>query len=384
MTKAPSLVAALLGLTMVLGAARGIGGGQVGLLDPCFGGDGKVTMNFDPPGAVRRSRTPPTPSPSNRTARSCSPAASGAGSTSSGAVFDGHRPVRHGRFARRDVQWRWVRADALLLGRRGARRGAASRRQDRRGGSRACGGRRTCGRSRSRDTNSTEPWTRRSAATGESRRCRGASSRSSVAVQPDGKIVAAGDGIVRYETDGSLDMGFGVGGRVDSPFMTDVAIQPDGRIVTAGFAFAKFGVYRYETDGTPDMTFDGDGKATVAPTTGSAKANGLALQPNGKIVVAGAYREPGIRRFALGRLTASGAVDQHSAEVTASSRRGSGASTPRPGPPPRNPTAGSSWLGHLLVRVPCPEQCRRVVVRRRPLQRPRARSTVASAATARS
>ena len=131
-----------------------------------------------------------------------------------------------------------------------------------------------------------------------------------VAIQPDGKIVAAGDGIVRYGTDGSLDMGFGVDGRVDSPFMTDVAIQPDDRIVTSGFAFAKFGVYRYETDGTPDATFDGDGKATLAPGTGSAKANSLAIQPNGKIVVAGAYRkEPGIRRFALGRLTASGAID---------------------------------------------------------------------------
>jgi uncharacterized delta-60 repeat protein len=130
---------------------------------------------------------------------------------------------------------------------------------------------------------------------------------SSLALQTDGKIVVAGSGIVRFETDGSVDTGFGAGGYVTSPSMTDVAIQPDEKIVTSG---GKFRVYRYVSDGTPDATFGLDGKATVAPATGSVRAHSLALQPNGSIVVAGAFRDAQpTRRFALARFTSAGEID---------------------------------------------------------------------------
>ena len=310
MTKARLMVAALLGLTVVLGAPVALAAGQVGLLDPGFGGDGKVTTNLDPPGAVMSledSANAVAVQPDGKIVlagslgcrmnvmlEECSMAIArydtdgfldgtfgGDGIVlthfSSGAVGldvalqdDGKIVVAGAAHAEASDEWAFALARYETDGTLDPTFSGDGRVKTWPGGQLAFG----------------------------------------VAIQPDGKIVAAGDGIVRYTTDGSLDMGFGVGGHVDSPFMTDVAIQPDNRIVTSGFAFAKFGVYRYETDGTPDATFDGDGKATLAPGTGSAKANGLALQPNGKIVVAGAYRkEPGIRRFALGRLTASGAID---------------------------------------------------------------------------
>jgi uncharacterized delta-60 repeat protein len=132
----------------------------------------------------------------------------------------------------------------------------------------------------------------------------------SVALQPDGRIVLAGTGIARYEANGSLDATFGTDGYLASASATDLAIQPDGKIVTAGHAYRKFAVSRFESDGTPDSTFDLDGKVTMAPETGSLQANGLALQADGRIVVTGAYRKyPGLRRFALARFTSGGAAD---------------------------------------------------------------------------
>src|SRR2546423_1755792 len=108
-------------------------------------------------------------------------------------------------------------------------------------------------------------------------------SASAVAVQPDGKIVVAGPtvvsgkgwsfGVVRYNPDGTLDPGFGAGGKVvtgigtgdDTP--TAVALQQDGKIVVAGSSASigrsDFAVVRYNPDGTLDTNFDGDGKATT-------------------------------------------------------------------------------------------------------------------------
>ena len=310
MTKARSLVAALLGLTMVLGAPAALAAGQVGLLDPGFGGDGKVTTNLDPPGAVMSledSANAVAVQPDGKIVlagslgcrmdvlmEECSMAVARYDTDGSlDATFGGDGIVLT-HFSSGAVGLDIALQDDGKIVVAGAAHAEASDVW-------------AFAVARYETDGTLDPTF---SGDGRVRTVPGGQLAFGVAVQPDGKIVAAGDGIVRYATDGSLDMGFGVGGRVDSPFMTDVAIQPDDRIVTSGFAFAKFGVYRYETDGTPDATFDGDGKATLGPGTGSAKANGLALQPNGKIVVAGAYRkEPGIRRFALGRLTASGTID---------------------------------------------------------------------------
>jgi uncharacterized delta-60 repeat protein len=304
---ARSLVSLVAGLTLVLSAPTATLAAQIGLLDPGFGGDGRVTTDLDPVRSLEDSANAVVVQadgkivvagslgcPQNTLSEDCSMAVARYGSDGTlDTSFSGDGVVLT-HFSSGAVGLDVALQDdgkIVVVGSAHAEVGdvwafAVARYQ----------------------TNGVLDPT--FSGDGRVRTVPGGQFATSLAIQTDGMIVAAGDGIVRYETDGSLDTGFGIGGRVDTPFMTDVAIQPDDKIVTSGFAFRKFAVYRYETDGTPDATLDGDGKATLAPSTGSAKANSLALQPNGKIVVAGAYRkEPGIRRFALGRFTATGAVD---------------------------------------------------------------------------
>jgi len=130
-----------------------------------------------------------------------------------------------------------------------------------------------------------------------------------VTIQPDGKIVVAGEmgiggpnprfAIVRYDTDGSLDPTFGGGDgnvsidftpRDDFPYA--VRIQADGKIVVAGAAGynrpnSKFALARLTPDGSLDPTFGGDGTVTTDLTPSYDWANGMALQPDGKIVLVG-------------------------------------------------------------------------------------------------
>ena len=105
---------------------------------------------------------------------------------------------------------------------------------------------------------------------------------SAVAIQPDGKIVAAGHSkngfrsdfaLVRYNADGSLDTSFDSDGKVTtsigtSDFASAVAIQPDGKIVAAGNSYngsdSEFALVRYKPDGSLDTSFDGDGKVTTS------------------------------------------------------------------------------------------------------------------------
>src|SRR4029077_6628971 len=100
-----------------------------------------------------------------------------------------------------------------------------------------------------------------------------------VALQPDGKIVVVGRsggltgfdfGVVRYDADGSLDTGFGTGGMVRTDFAGGadyahgVAIQGDGKIVVAGHAGLvndnDFALARYNADGSLDASFGSGGK----------------------------------------------------------------------------------------------------------------------------
>ena len=163
-----------------------------------------------------------------------------------------------------------------------------------------------------------------------------------VVVQPDGKLVVAGNisfipgswdfGLCRFLTDGTLDPGFGTGGRVriayygggnNSERAEALALQPDGRLVVAGSADTgaantDFAVVRLKDDGTLDGTFNPGGflpgHLTVAFDRGGDNrdlANDLALQPDGKIVVAGvaAGPAPGGGDFAVVRLGTTGALD---------------------------------------------------------------------------
>ena len=147
-----------------------------------------------------------------------------------------------------------------------------------------------------------------------------------VAIQADGKIVAAGraDGaggrfaLTRYNTDGTLDATFGGDGQFVTDFTTGddgafgVAIQPgDQKIVAAGRAGGaggRFALARYNTDGSLDATFSGDGKLVTDFSTGDDLANAVVIQSDGKIVAVG--RAGGLGgRFALARYTTDGTLD---------------------------------------------------------------------------
>jgi uncharacterized delta-60 repeat protein len=128
------------------------------------------------------------------------------------------------------------------------------------------------------------------------------------ALQADGKIVAAGGAgvgtggagtfaLARYDTDGTLDSAFGGDGRVVTQMtlkpdvIQAVAIQADQKIVAAGRvggSGGRYGLARYNPNGTLDMSFGGDGKVMTNLTTRWDHAWGVAIQPDGKIVVVGA------------------------------------------------------------------------------------------------
>jgi uncharacterized delta-60 repeat protein len=159
-----------------------------------------------------------------------------------------------------------------------------------------------------------------------------------MALQPDGKIVAVGGfnedefSLARYNTNGTLDSTFGTGGKVttdlsghDPNIGTDeahaVAIQPDGKIVAAGFAgafpnsggnYGNFGVARYNPDGSLDTTFGTGGMVITAVGDFGGPGFALALQTDGKIVVGGraSTSDPDTAEdFALARYNADGSLD---------------------------------------------------------------------------
>ncbi|MFF4274398.1 calcium-binding protein [Streptomyces sp. NPDC001536] len=115
----------------------------------------------------------------------------------------------------------------------------------------------------------------------------------SLAVQPDGKIVAAGGSdssaaLARYHANGSLDTSFDGDGRVLTPGAgaSDMVLQPDGRIVAVGTGGADFSVLRYHTDGSLDSGFGTAGRAS-ADFGGVDMARGVQLDSAGRIVAAG-------------------------------------------------------------------------------------------------
>lgn len=144
---------------------------------------------------------------------------------------------------------------------------------------------------------------------------------AAVALQPDGKIVAAGSvqasgsdfALVWYRPDGTLDTTFGADGRVISDLGgTDIAramvLQPDGEIIAGGrqsdiSGFHSFILARYQPNGALDISFAGTGQVvTAVGTGGSSSIYALVLQPNGKIVAVGeATDSEGASDFAVAR-----------------------------------------------------------------------------------
>ena len=133
----------------------------------------------------------------------------------------------------------------------------------------------------------------------------------------------SGFGLARYTPDGVLDPSFGSGGVVvirsaQQSFVANaVALQPDGRILIAGMvsdlasASLHLAVARYAADGTPDSGFGTAGTVATPIGAGGAQANAVAVEPDGKIVVAGTAFASGTSddQFTLARYTADGSLD---------------------------------------------------------------------------
>jgi uncharacterized delta-60 repeat protein len=170
-----------------------------------------------------------------------------------------------------------------------------------------------------------------------------------VAVQPDGKLLVAGVAggpagfpnqsspiLVRLNADGSLDTSFGTGGRVTrdvAPFafneFKDVLAQPDGKILVGLAALPSLDrpVLRLNPDGTLDQAFQGN------PTRA---ANALALQADGRVVLAGLDGSPN-PNFTVDRYTPDGRPD---------AGFGSNGRAPDPGPRAADRAAGPAVRGH--------------------------------------
>jgi uncharacterized delta-60 repeat protein len=121
-------------------------------------------------------------------------------------------------------------------------------------------------------------------------------------------------GMVAVTPQGRIDTTFGDGGHVITAFgpafeyAYGVAIQPNGRIVVVGRASrasAEFCVIRYKAGGSPDLAFGAQGKTFTDFFGGDDTARGVALQTNGKIVVAGEAELNGVRRMAVARYLAA-------------------------------------------------------------------------------
>jgi uncharacterized delta-60 repeat protein len=154
---------------------------------------------------------------------------------------------------------------------------------------------------------------------------RGGGGARAIAVQRNGKIVAAGHAlvgrhdrfaVVRYNTDGSVDRTFGHEGMVTTPIGSNaeafgIALEHDGRIVVVGTSHGrhdKFAIARYRSSGRVDATFSGDGVLRTAIGT-AASASDVAVR-HGKITVAGEATVSGTSQFAVTRYLSHGALDR--------------------------------------------------------------------------
>jgi uncharacterized delta-60 repeat protein len=145
------------------------------------------------------------------------------------------------------------------------------------------------------------------------------------ALQGDGKIVVAGSiatnqnqeqpGLLRYNTDGTLDPNFGIGGKVviggtNAGPAFAVAVQTDGKILAAAPANLHLTVFRFNSNGSVDNTFGNNGATAIQPAEVflAPASGGIALEPDGRILVATAHNEGGPLQI-VARLLANGQLD---------------------------------------------------------------------------
>jgi uncharacterized delta-60 repeat protein len=150
---------------------------------------------------------------------------------------------------------------------------------------------------------------------------------SALLLQPDGKLVVAGTvllssqfrfQLIRYNTNGSLDTGFGGGGKVatpgnDSGGARGIVMQPDGKLVVSGFLSDGTGsavtLARYNTDGSLDTGFGVNGVASHKVNGGSSGVGKLVMQPDGKFVVVGTTINGVYSDLTLVRFNNNGTLD---------------------------------------------------------------------------
>ncbi|HSB65299.1 MAG TPA: hypothetical protein VLD65_01900 [Anaerolineales bacterium] len=141
-------------------------------------------------------------------------------------------------------------------------------------------------------------------------------------LQTDGKIIQGGPALVgytllRYNPDGSLDDSFGTAGKlvadIGNPYgrINAIAVQPDENILLTGQGKVypgDFVLMRYYPNGTMDPNFNGGVPLTIN-FGGNDEANGIAIQPDNKIIVVGGTFWNFIVNFALARITPDGTLD---------------------------------------------------------------------------
>lgn len=150
---------------------------------------------------------------------------------------------------------------------------------------------------------------------------------TALAIQPDGKIVASSMctffstgrdfAVIRYNSDGSMDNTFGTGGIVTFDFLTSydfafaIALQSDGKIIAGGASgqdpFYDFALARFDSTGAVDTSFGTLGKVTTDFGKPDDWPYGMALQTDGKIVLAGSSGSP--YKIALSRYNDDGNLD---------------------------------------------------------------------------
>jgi uncharacterized delta-60 repeat protein len=149
----------------------------------------------------------------------------------------------------------------------------------------------------------------------------GLENAKALAIQPDGKIVVAGEGntvanrkflLARYLPDGTMDPAFGSGGVVISDFggfeyFSAVVVQTDGKIVGGGRFNSDFALVRYLANGSLDLAF-GTGGLVRTDLGSIEEIAALILQPDGKLVAAG-WTQRSTFDFALVRYNADGTPD---------------------------------------------------------------------------
>jgi uncharacterized delta-60 repeat protein len=145
-------------------------------------------------------------------------------------------------------------------------------------------------------------------------------------LQQDGKIILGGDGnnsgwnfaLARYNSNGTLDATYGTGGKVFTDFSSGVdqaysmALQPDGKVVAAGLVgyagVINIGIARYKTNGNLDSTFGVNGKV-ITLVGNDSRASAVALQPDGKIIIAGCTNYGSASDILLVRYKSNGNLD---------------------------------------------------------------------------